>query len=31
VDDFGGDLKKMAKMTWQKPQEWADKLIKKDK
>lgn len=29
VDDFGGDLKKMAKMTWQKPQELADKLINK--
>ena len=28
-DDFGGDLKKMAKMTWQKPQELADKLINK--
>ena len=28
-DDFGTDLKKMAKMTWQKPQAWADKLIKK--
>lgn len=29
TDDFGTDLKKMAKMTWQKPQTWADKLIKK--
>ncbi len=29
VDDFGGDLKKLAKMTWQKPQELADKLINK--
>ena len=29
VDDFGSDLKKMAKMTWKKPQELADKLIKK--
>lgn len=28
-DDFGSDLKKMAKMTWQKPQEFADKLINK--
>ena len=28
-DDFGSDLKKMAKMTWKKPQELADKLINK--
>lgn len=28
IDDFGGDLKKLAKMTWKKPQELADKLIK---
>lgn len=29
IDDFGGDLKKLAKMTWKKPQELADKLINK--
>ena len=29
VEDFGSDLKKMAKMTWKKPQELADKLINK--
>lgn len=29
IDNFGEDLKKMTKMTWKKPQEWAEKLIKK--
>jgi hypothetical protein len=28
VDNFGGDLKKLVKMTWKKPQEFADKIIK---
>ena len=28
VDNFGADLKKWVKMTWKKPQEFADKLIK---
>ncbi|MBO7656328.1 MAG: hypothetical protein J6S80_01205 [Alphaproteobacteria bacterium] len=28
-DDFGSDLKKLTKMTWQKPQELSDKLLKK--
>ena len=28
IDNFGGDLKKLTKMTWKKPQEFADKIIK---
>jgi hypothetical protein len=28
VDNFGADLKKLTKMTWKKPQEFADKIIK---
>jgi len=28
IDNFGSDLKKLTKMTWQKPQELADKFIK---
>ena len=28
VDNFGTDLKKLVKMTWKNPQEFADKLIK---
>lgn len=28
VDGFGSDLKKMVKMTWEKPQEWTEKLTK---
>ncbi len=28
IDNFGADLKKWVKMTWKKPQEFADKLIK---
>jgi hypothetical protein len=28
IDNFGADLKKLIKMTWKRPQEFADKLIK---
>lgn len=28
IDNFGADIKKLTKMTWKKPQELADKIIK---
>jgi len=28
VDNFGTDLKNLVKLTWKKPQEFAEKLVK---